>query len=384
MAACSGRELPGTDHGRYMNFTILCKTLALSNQGLVEAVRTLGNLEKIFSEHPDTLKQWFHPGDISRILHWHKSASIREYYAKSEDVLKKEDVRILGLDNKSYPALLKEIPDPPAVLFLKGDIDNLNLPQIAIVGSRNCTAQGRRIAQEFAAELSAAGFVITSGLALGIDAAAHQGALQSSGKTSAVMGTGLDQVYPERNKPLASRILTSGGTLISEFLPGSPPRAWHFPHRNRVVTGLSLAVLVIEAGERSGSLISARLAAEQGREVFVIPGGLKSPVSAGCNRLIREGATLVTEPRQLVEQLGPLLGFQLSYCRPGSLESQTPPAEMLEKEHWLLSQMGVDPVTIDELCHLCECRSQEITIALAELELEGKVTQTPFGYQRCV
>lgn len=368
-----------------MNFAILCRALALSNQSLVAAIKSLGSPDQIFAQHPDALGQWFNQKDISRIRHWHNSGNVLENCAVIEKTLKAEDASVLSLADKNYPVTLAEIPDPPAVLFIKGTSSSLEIPQIALVGSRNCTAQGRRIAQDFAAELSCAGFCITSGLALGIDAAAHQGALRYEGKTCAVMGTGLDVIYPARNQSLAREILAKGGALVSEFLPGSPPLAWHFPYRNRIVTGLSLGVLVVEANERSGSLISARLAAEQGREVFVIPGNLMSPVSAGCNRLIREGATLVTEPRQVVDQLGPMFGFQLQTQRQHSdamPELQSAPAS--GEEHWLIEQMGYDPIDVDGLCTLCERSSSEITAALAELELDGKVTQTVFGYQRCV
>lgn len=364
-----------------MNFAILCKALELSNQSLVEAIKSLGSLEQIFTQHPDDLFQWFNQKDVSRIRHWHKSDKTLELCAAIEKKLAVEDSTVLSFGDKTYPAILAEIPDPPATLFIKGNISSLGLPQIALVGSRKCTAQGRRIAQDFAAELSSAGFCITSGLALGIDAAAHQGALQREGKTLAVMGTGLDVIYPSRNQSLAREILARDGALISEFLPDSPPLAWHFPNRNRIVTGLSLGVVLIEAGERSGSLISARLAAEQGREVFAIPGSPISPASAGCNRLVREGATLVTEPRQVVEQLGPMLDFQIqakqSVASCGSSMDSIP-----VEDHWLIEQMGCDPIGIDELCELCERSSSEITTALAELELDGKVERTNFGYQR--
>ncbi|MEQ9565151.1 MAG: DNA-processing protein DprA [Pseudomonadales bacterium] len=364
-----------------MNFTILCKALELSNQSLVAAIKSLGRLEQIFTQHPDDLYRWFNQRDVSRIRHWHKSGKILELCSVIEKALAAEDSTVLSFADKNYPAILAEIPDPPAILFIKGEVSSLGVPQIALVGSRNCTAQGRRIAQDFAAELSSAGFCITSGLALGIDAAAHQGALQRKGKTLAVMGTGLDVIYPARNQSLAREILARDGALVSEFIPGSPPLAWHFPNRNRIVTGLSLGVVVIEAGERSGSLISARLAAEQGREVFAIPGSPISPVSAGCNRLVREGATLVTEPWQVVEQLGPMLDFQIQ-AQQSVVISENALVSASAEEHWLIEQMGYDPVSVDDLCVLCERSSSEITTALAELELDGKVERTTFGYQR--
>ena len=343
-------------------------------------------MEHIFEVHPDDLGHWFSQRDILQIQQWRKSTRLPSNYKDLEAILLAEDASQLVLGDEDYPPALAEIPDPPAVLFIKGDASTLSFPQIAIVGSRNCTLQGRRIAQDFAAELAAMGFCITSGLALGIDTAAPQGALRAKGKTCAVMGAGLDVVYPARNKALSREIIEAEGALATEFLPGSPPQAWHFPQRNRIVTGLSLGVLVIEASERSGSLISARFAAEQGREVFAVPGSPASPVSAGCNHLIREGATLVTSPSHMVDQLGPMFGFHSqaqgfrARKEPDMYSKAMHPAEA----HWLMDQMGFEPVSVDELCVLCERDSSEITAMLAELELDGKVAQTAFGYQRCV
>ena len=369
-----------------MNFAILSKILALSNQGLCAAIKSLGSIESIFDSHPDDLGHWFSQKDIFQIQRWRKSTSFQKEYARLEAILSVEGASQLVLGDKDYPPTLAEIPDPPAVLFVVGDASTLCFPQIAIVGSRNCTVQGRRIAQDFAAELALMGFCITSGLALGIDTAAHQGALKAGGKTCAVMGAGLDVIYPARNKALSREIVETSGALVTEFLPGSPPQAWHFPQRNRIVTGLSLAVLVIEASERSGSLISARLAVEQGREVFAVPGSPMSPVSAGCNHLIREGAILVTSPDHMVDHLQPMFEFQSQ--AQGFQASKVPDKDTTavysDEARWLMEQMGFEPISVDELCVLCERDSSEITTILAELELEGKVVQTAVGYQRCV
>ena len=369
-----------------MNFALLSKMMALSNQSLCSAIKALGSIELIFNAHRDDLGLWFSQKDTQLIQQWRQSTRPPEKYPELEAILLAEGASQLVLGDGDYPSTLAEIPDPPAVLFIKGDASKLSFPQIAIVGSRNCTVSGHRVAQDFAEELASMGFCITSGLALGIDSAAHRGALRAKGKTCAVMGAGLDVIYPARNKALSREIIDAGGALVTEFLPGSPPNAWHFPLRNRIVTGLSLGVLVIEASERSGSLISARLAAEQGREVFAVPGSPLSPVSAGCNHLIREGATLVTKPEHMVDQLGPMFGFHSQAQELQARNKQdTNTREVQPTEvHWLIDQMGFEPVSVDELCILCERHSSEITAILTELELDGKVVQTAFGYQRCI
>ncbi|HSH27239.1 MAG TPA: DNA-processing protein DprA, partial [Wenzhouxiangella sp.] len=212
---------------------------------------------------------------------------------------------LITRDDALYPPLLKRIPDSPVALFVAGDPDALVAPQIAIVGSRNATAGGLDHARSFASTLTRAGFVITSGLAEGVDGMAHGGCLDSGGATIAVAGTGLDRVYPARHRDLAGRIALSGA-LVSQFPPGVGPLRGNFPARNRIISGMSLGVLVVEAGLRSGSLITARLANEQGREVFAIPGSVHNPLSRGCHRLIREGARLVETADEIIEDLAPL------------------------------------------------------------------------------
>ncbi len=219
-----------------------------------------------------------------------------------EHFLGLDDGIVLPHDDEHFPALLAEISEPPPLLFCRGDIAALLPPQIAIVGSRNASPAGLATARAFAADLAAAGFVITSGMALGIDAMAHEGALAAGGRTVAVLGCGADQIYPRRHARLAADIRAQG-CIVSEFLPGTPPLAPHFPLRNRIISGLSLGVLVVEAAPDSGSLITARFAAEQGREVFAIPGSIHSPLARGCHQLIREGATLIETSAQLVDAL---------------------------------------------------------------------------------
>lgn len=364
-----------------MNFPVLCKAFALSNKSLVAAIQHFGNIEEFLEAPIAEIEPFLKPEVFKKVKAWRLSGRLPAAYERINRAVELTQSSILCLGDPQYPSLLAETVDAPAILFVKGEQQNLLLPQIAIVGSRKATAQGQRLGFEFAKSLASAGFAITSGLATGIDSSAHQGALACQGVTCALMGTGLDQIYPARNRGLAGQILQSGGVLATEFLPGSPPRAAHFPQRNRVVTGLSLGVLVVEASERSGSLISARLGAEQGREVFAVPGSVFSPVSAGCNSLIREGATLVTSPEQIVEQLGPMLNFQIE-ARPQKLVAKKQEGQEKSSLHWLLEKMGFDPVTVDELCELSGRAIQEVNTALTELELDGKVVQTAYGYQR--
>ena len=227
------------------------------------------------------------------------------HVSKELDWLAQDDEFLITFEDGLYPRALREIPDPPPLLFVRGNPAVLSRPQIAITGSRNPTQAGADNAHEFAAALCQAGLTVTSGLALGIDSCAHRGALAASGATLAVSGTGADRVYPSRNLELAHEILRFGA-IVSELPLGSGPRAEHFPRRNRILSGLSLGVLVVEAALHSGSLITARLAAEQGREVFAIPGSIHSPLARGCHALIRQGAKLVESAADVLEELAAL------------------------------------------------------------------------------
>ncbi|MGA7181224.1 MAG: DNA-processing protein DprA [Thiobacillaceae bacterium] len=283
--------------------------------------------------------------------------------------LEKPNRFLLTLDGDDYPALLREISDPPPVLYGLGRRDLLNRPSLAIVGSRNATPQGENNAEAFAETLSKAGLTIVSGLALGIDASAHRGGLRGEGSTIAIVGTGLDRVYPAMNKALAHDIANTG-LLLSEFNLRSPPAAGHFPKRNRVISGLSRGVLVAEASPDSGSLITARLALEQGREVFAIPGSIHSPQSRGCNMLIRQGAKLVETAADVLEELAwpvmPLIAGTSSV-----------------QQDDLLKAMGHDPINLEALVTITGLTVEALSAKLLELELEGRVAQLPGGrYQQ--
>ena len=283
--------------------------------------------------------------------------------------------RLILCTETAYPPLLAQTVGGPAVLFVLGALEVLRSPQLAVVGARKPTAAGRKNARDFAAALARAGLTITSGLAMGVDAASHEGALQAGGTTVAVFGTGLDTVYPAENARLADRI-REHGTLVSEFPPRTAPAACNFPRRNRIISGLSHGTLVVEATHRSGSLITARLAAEQGRDVFAIPGSIHSPLSRGCHKLIREGAKLVEEPLDVVSELQiPLLSQRVSQSAPNAKD--TPP---LDKEYeMLLDALGFEPATLDVLVARTGLPGASLASMLLILELEGRVAALPGG-----
>lgn len=283
---------------------------------------------------------------------------------------------LLTITDDSYPTLLKQIIDPPALLYCIGRIELLTTPQLAIVGSRNCTPGGADTATDFAAYLARNGLTITSGMALGIDHAAHRGALKANGNTIAVIGTGIDRIYPSRNRELAHRIAEQG-LIISEFPLGTPPSAANFPRRNRIISGLSLGALVVEAARNSGSLITARLSLEQGREVFAIPGSIHNPQTRGCHQLIREGAKLVDQASDIIDDIGSLLGFIAEH--PDSQEP--PPNQPLDPEYrQLLDVMGYDPVSIDTLVERSGLTVEQLSSMLLILELNEQIRTAPGGY----
>ncbi len=287
------------------------------------------------------------------------------------------DRHVLAYDDPRYPPQLREIHDAPAVLFVIGDPSHLGRPQIAMVGSRNPSAAGKQTARLMAGALTAAGYTVTSGLALGVDTASHEGALEQQGATIAVTGTGLDRIYPARNKPLAQRI-TQHGALVSEFPLGTPPLPGNFPRRNRIISGLSLGTLVVEAGLASGSLITAHLAAEQGREVFAIPGSIHNPVAKGCHHLIRQGAKLVEGIEDILLELPPLTP---SAAGAGAARRSTP--ERMDGElASLLNLIGYDPVSPDRLIEQSGLTADRVSSMLLTLELRQLVTSSAGRYCR--
>ncbi|MCB1626175.1 MAG: DNA-processing protein DprA [Xanthomonadales bacterium] len=293
-------------------------------------------------------------------------------------------------DSEDYPSLLRRIDDPPAALWVIGDATALWLPQLAIVGSRHASAGGLALARDFAATLTRSGLAITSGLAQGVDGAAHQACLQAQGQTIAVLGHGLDRIYPREHQSLAEAI-ASAGALVSEYPPGTAPRPGLFPRRNRLIAGLALGTLVVEAGLNSGSLITARLASEAGREVFAIPGSIHNPLAKGCHRLIREGAKLVESAQEIHEELAPLARVWADQLRGHLSNWEDAPTSAVAGDARAAAQpsdpdydrvrqaLGFDPVSIDELVSRTALTVAELSSMLLKMELDGEVSTTPGG-----
>ncbi len=283
---------------------------------------------------------------------------------------------------ETYPALLKQISAAPSTLFVEGQLETIQQPQLAIVGSRNASIDSRKIAYQFAIQLVEQDIVVTSGLALGIDGYAHDGALKGGGKTVAVLGSGLASIYPARHRNLASRIIENGA-LVSEFRPDAKPRPAHFPRRNRIISGLSIGVLIVEAAEKSGSLITARYATEQDRDVFVVPGSILNPNCIGSNRLIRQGACLVQDVQHILDEVKSMLDFtriqysesQPSLFLPSNSEEELPFPE-------LLANVGEEATPVDILANRTHIPVQEVMMQLLELELSGHVVAVSGGYIR--
>ncbi|MFT3848592.1 MAG: DNA-processing protein DprA [Propionivibrio sp.] len=286
-----------------------------------------------------------------------------------------KDQHIVTIADAAYPQTLLEIPDPPTLIYVRGRLELLNRPALAMVGSRNPTPQGIQNAERFASAFADAGLVIASGLALGIDAAAHRGALAAGGDTVAFIGTGIDRIYPARNRELALEI-GGKGAIVSEFPIGTPVTAFNFPKRNRLISGLSRGVLVVEAAIESGSLITARLAGEQGREVFAIPGSIHSPQSRGCHKLIKQGAKLVETAHDVLEELrwDRLAGPAMPIAEETDVSSG---------HDQLLSLIGYDPCGLDDLAGRSGLTADTLSVMLLHLELDGRIACLPGGrYQR--
>jgi DNA processing protein len=308
------------------------------------------------AEHARTLERKPDPERLAAALAW----------------LAADGHELIAWDDDDYPSLLLETPDPPPVLYAIGRRALLGRPSLAIVGSRNATPQGAADAEAFACALSTAGLAIVSGLALGIDAAAHRGGLRGGGGSIAVVGTGPDRVYPAENRALAHELATAG-LIVSEFAPGTPPLKQNFPRRNRVVSGLARGVLVIEATLSSGSLITARLGAEQGREVFALPGSIHSPFSKGCHKLIREGAKLVETAQDVLEEL------RLAPPAPPSdeIEADADDDALTLDERSVLAALGFAPAAIDAIMSRSGLAAESVAAALLALARAARVAARP-------
>jgi DNA processing protein len=286
---------------------------------------------------------------------------------------KSSNHHLISLVDTHFPAGLLDLADPPFLLFAKGNLSALTLPLLAMVGSRSASPQGLENAKAFARAMGKAGYGVVSGLALGIDTAAHEGALEAAAPTIAVVGTGIDRVYPARNHRLAQEIAAKG-LILSEFVLGSPPLQHHFPKRNRLIAALAKGVLVVEAAHQSGSLITAKQALDIGREVFAIPGSIHSPVAKGCHQLLRQGAKLVESGQDIIEELQPMLS---SGIRP-KIETVSAPSGSIGVDP-VLEAMGFDPVQLLDITRRCKLPSHRVQTRLLELELLGQIARLDDG-----
>jgi DNA processing protein len=326
-------------------------------------LQAFGSPDSVLSASVSSLSQHIKPAVAQAVAAGGNDSLFTSVATWLEDPLN----RVLTIADTEYPQSLLNTADPPLLLYVKGRLDLLNAKSLAVVGSRNASAQGLRHAQAFANSVSDAGLCVISGMAHGIDAAAHIGGLQGSSSSIAVVGTGLDKVYPAANRHLAHR-LAQEGTIISEFQLGTPPLASNFPRRNRIISGLSLGCLVVEASVQSGSLITARMALEQGREVFAIPGSIHSPQSKGCHALIKQGAKLVENSRDILDELD----------FPSNAVVQP-----IVMEHPLFVHLGFDPLDVESLAQRSGLTIGELSAILLQLELDGHITSLPGGlYQR--
>jgi len=341
---------------------------ALPQRALVALLRQLGGPEAVLAASRAQIARTLAPPVVERAL----APVAADALEQTTRWLDHPDHHVVAWDDDDYPKALLELGDAPPALFHIGRRELLMRPAFAIVGSRHATAQGRETAREFAHALARAGFTIVSGLALGIDAAAHEGALGTDASTLAVVGTGPDRVYPARNRGLANRI-AQAGALVSEYVPGTPARKEHFPQRNRLISGLARGVLVVEATLSSGSLITARLAGDQGRDVFAIPGSIHSPFTKGCHKLIREGAKLVETANDILDELALQRGDARAAAAASAHAAQVDP-------HPVLAAMGYDPVSVDALVARMQAAPESITAELVTLELAGEIAPLPGGY----
>ncbi|MBJ7274942.1 DNA-protecting protein DprA [Marinobacter salarius] len=371
-----------SEHGFWIFLSCLPKFGARRQQAILEQIP---DFQQLLTHNAATLKALGLAAEtIDALQAWRRQDSAHPVIASADGIYRdclRTGTAILTIADADYPEPLRHIHDGPLVLYVRGDRSLLGREQIGIVGSRNATRAGLEHARSFAAALGQKGLLVTSGLALGVDGAAHAGALDAGFPTVAVIGNGVDKPYPYRHRTLSERI-AGEGVIVSEYPPGTSAKAGHFPRRNRIISGLSRGILVVEAGLKSGSLITARLALEQGREVFAIPGSVHNPLARGCHHLIRQGAKLVETVDDICEELG---GWWTSQNGgdPSSVVMKRPATEGLDsREIAVLEALGYDPQSTDDLCSVTGLPADQLMQSLLLLELQGLVDSAPGGFQR--
>ncbi len=370
-----------TDYLSWLALNRIPELGPVSQRKLLQEVGGMLPLLQLCSEY---LQNFLKPSQCRLWLDFcdeNQKSILREQALRDAELAEQCGAVLLTAECENYPLLLAQIPAAPTVLYVRGDVSALHLPQLAMVGSRNASVSGLDLAQEFAMALAQQGLAITSGLALGIDGAVHRGALQAKGKTVAVIATGVDDIYPRRHTTLFDEILANGGAVVSELPPRSQPLAQNFPRRNRIISGLSLGTLVVEAGLQSGSLITARYAAEQGREVFALPGSVRSPFHRGCHALIRQGAKLVETTQDILDELGGMLAFkqqEFSVIH----AARTADTHLSGSAKKVFACLDYAPVPLDTLVLRCALSIEDISAALLDLELEGVIAQQHGFYAR--
>ncbi len=354
-------------------YLILASVKGLGCRGVHRLIDSLGSPQAVVQAEPSTIVRLGIPEFIARAL---PSEPVRRRAEMELQKCRQRQVNILTFQGANYPPLLKEIFDPPIILYAEGDLSCLARPSISIVGSRRATAYGINATEKIACDLARRGLLITSGLARGIDTAAHRGALRGGGKTVAVLGNGIDFIYPRENKSIAQQI-RANGCIVSEFPMGTGPVPQNFPIRNRIISGFSLGTCLVEAAEFSGSLITTRLALDQGREVLAVPGNITSKTSYGPNLWIKQGAKLVQDWRDIVEELPRAIQDRLS--QPASPEPRQLLDEVLtDLERKVLALLSSDqPMHIDQLLESTQLTSSELLCTLSELEMKDKIRQLP-------
>ncbi|PHQ72951.1 DNA-processing protein DprA [Marinobacter sp.] len=381
-APLSVPNLYQSEHGFWIFLSCLPKFGARRQQAILEQ---LPEFEQLLTHNAATLKALGLAAEtIDALEAWRRQDSAHPVVASADGIYRnclRTGTAIVTMADADYPEPLRHIHDGPLVLYVRGDRSLLGREQIGIVGSRNATRAGLEHARSFAAALGQKGLLVTSGLALGVDGAAHAGALDAGFPTVAVIGNGVDKPYPYRHRTLSERI-AGEGVIVSEYPPGTSAKAGHFPRRNRIISGLSRGILVVEAGLKSGSLITARLALEQGREVFAIPGSVHNPLARGCHHLIRQGAKLVETVDDICEELGGWWTGQ-NEGDPSSVVMKRPAIEGLDsREIAVLEALGYDPQSTDDLCSVTGLPADQLMQSLLLLELQGLVDSAPGGFQR--